>query len=73
VYGIADHAVTGIKPMTIKEHIIGNATTVLGLVISVAQINQILTAVSLLVAIIVNVQLLRHRFNNRDNKSNKDF
>ena len=72
MYGIADHAVTGIKPMNIKEHIIGNATTVLGLVISVAQINQILTAVSLLVAIVVNVQLFRHRYNNRDNQ-NKDF
>lgn len=56
--------------MTLKEHIIGNAATVLGLVISIAQINQILTAVSLLIAIVVNVQLFRHRANN---KSNKDF
>lgn len=71
MYGIADPAATGTN-MNIKEHIIGNATTVLGLVISVAQINQILTAASLLVAIVVNVQLFRHRYNNRDNQ-NKDF
>lgn len=56
--------------MTLKEHIIGNSATVLGLVMSIAQVNQILTAVSLLVAIVVNVQLFRHRVNN---KSNKDF
>lgn len=56
--------------MNLKEHIIGNSATVLGLVMSMAQVNQILTAVSLLVAIVVNVQLFRHRVNN---KSNKDF
>jgi hypothetical protein len=49
-----------------KEYFLGNAITAFSLALSMSQINEILTGASLLVAIIVNGQLLYRRITKKD-------
>jgi hypothetical protein len=49
-----------------KEYFIGNTITAFSLAMSMSQINELLTAASLLVAIILNGQLLYKRITKKD-------
>jgi len=68
VFGNAGAAATGEMLIQQKEYFIGNTITAFSLAMSMSQINELLTAASLLVAIILNGQLLYKRIT----KKNKD-